>query len=83
MPGNVLTPNGDGLDDCFSLAGLPEGSCLDPFSEIKIYNRWGKPVFSNTRNNFCWDGAGMPAGVYYYTLHFGISSAGGSISLIR
>ena len=39
---NAFTPNGDGRNDVFYVAGGPEGSRLADFS---IYNRWGQKVF--------------------------------------
>ena len=69
--GNVITPNGDGKNDCFAIDGLaPECNKLD----VKIVNRWGQIVFESTNINDCWDGtlkgSGKLAstGTYYYVL---------------
>lgn len=51
---NVFTPNGDGDNDVYSLAGQ-EDPCYDVM-EVKIYNRWGQLVFSSDDPNFEWDG---------------------------
>lgn len=59
---NVITPNGDGLNDGFVATGLPPG----PWS-LAIYNRWGKQIFQTDTYQYDW-GHGVPAGLYYYRL---------------
>ena len=53
---NAFTPNGDGLNDYFS---IPEGS-LDEIQDedfhIYIYNRWGELVYSSESKYFQWNG---------------------------
>jgi gliding motility-associated-like protein len=56
---NAFSPNGDGLNDCFSIGGTT-GDIIDVFQVI-IFNRWGtmicdKPV---TDPNCIWDGRDM------------------------
>jgi len=62
---NVITPNGDGINDLFEIQKLPENT------EVIILNRWGNVVFSsgNYQNN--WDGIDKSGkelvdGVYTY-----------------
>lgn len=67
---NVFTPNGDGVNDCYSISGV--GEKCDEFY-IQVYNRWGLVVYENTNGTGCWNGksqAGidLPQGVYYYIL---------------
>ena len=59
---NVITPNGDGLNDMFKV------SSAGTSSNIAIFNRWGRKVYEqgNYQNN--WGGDNQPAGVYYYLL---------------
>lgn len=65
---NIITPNGDGLNDVFEVQNFPENAV------IIIYNRWGVLLFeSNTPDNF-WDGRTksgtlVPGGVYYYIIN--------------
>jgi gliding motility-associated-like protein len=65
---NVITPNGDGLNDCFKPGFIGEFSdCY----ELKVYNRWGALLFESVGTGNCWDGrtkAGnlVPDGTYYY-----------------
>lgn len=61
---NVISPNGDGVNDVFEIDGLQ----YHPNSILRVYNRWGQQVYydANYQNN--WDGGSLPAGVYYYIL---------------
>ncbi len=61
---NIITPNGDGLNDFFVIKGLTSDAY--PNNQLVIYNRWGKVVYesNNYQNNF--DGKGLPDGVYFY-----------------
>jgi gliding motility-associated-like protein len=53
---NAFTPNGDGLNDCFSIGGTT-GDIVDIFQVI-IYSRWGKEILDApvTDPNCIWDG---------------------------
>jgi gliding motility-associated-like protein len=48
---NAFTPNGDGLNDVFSINGL----YIQKF-DLKIYNRWGELIFQTTDPTQGWDG---------------------------
>ncbi len=62
---NVFTPNGDGINDFFTVAG--QGW---PVFSISIYNRWGGLVYQSNDLNFKWDGKhngnDCAAGTYMY-----------------
>lgn len=69
---NVMTPNGDGINDVLDLSNIINGDNC----ELRIINRWGAFIrsFSNYQNN--WDGTDgggnlVPDGTYYYTLRCG------------
>ena len=53
---NAFSPNGDGLNDCFSIGGTT-GDIIDVF-RIIIYNRWGTQVYESpiTTPECIWDG---------------------------
>ena len=87
---NVITPNGDGVHDVLTIAGLENY----PDNTIKIFNRWGVLVYStrayNTEGNI-FDGTSegrvtvdadrkLPVGTYFYILDY-VDGAGNTISL--
>tara|TARA_B110001452_G_scaffold109503_1_gene90878 strand:+ start:1297 stop:3390 length:2094 start_codon:yes stop_codon:yes gene_type:complete len=51
---NIFTPNGDGTNDIYKLAGKND-PCYDVM-QINIYNRWGQLVFKSFDSDFEWDG---------------------------
>ncbi len=60
---NVFTPNGDGLNDVFSIhtKGISELKCY-------IYNRWGLKLYTISNPTDYWDGGGYSDGTYFYVL---------------
>ena len=52
MP-NAFTPNGDNVNDCYSIKNWRTILELD----FGIYNRFGERVFHTADPNACWDGA--------------------------
>ena len=64
---NLVTPNGDGHNDIFSIVGL-DNNCW-PHNELRIYNRWGALVHKSVNlktSDDGWNPANMPAGTYYF-----------------
>lgn len=75
---NIITPNGDGVNDVFAIKNL------DPNipNTLTIYNRWGKKVFEMEnyqtfiRNDVLYNaesgftGKEHSDGVYYFTFHY-------------
>jgi gliding motility-associated-like protein len=68
-----FSPNGDGVNDFFTIVGLDKYERL----EIVIFNRWGSIVYSDDNYNNKWDGYAnvklslgeqLPNGTYYYVL---------------
>ena len=60
-PPNVITPNNDGKNDTFVVAGL-EGW------RLQIFDRWGTPVFETTNYQNDWAGEGGTGNSYYYLI---------------
>jgi gliding motility-associated-like protein len=61
-----ISPNGDGKNDSFDLSSFD-------VSELKIFNRYGKAVFSKKNYSNEWfgqsdSGHDLPDGTYYYML---------------
>lgn len=59
---NILTPNGDGVNDRFVITGLENGT------KITIYNNWGGVVYSSTNYENDWEATNLGNGVYFYVL---------------
>ena len=64
---NVVTANGDGVNDYFIIAGLA------PDSKLTVLNRWGNIVYTSGNYNNTWDGRDargnyVAEGVYSYVL---------------
>ncbi len=88
-PPNVITPNGDEMNDVFSLSGndtpsfnLPPDSCDDIFQNVTIVNRYGKPVFESSDRNFVWDANENTQGTYYYNVAYSNSEFRGTLTLV-
>jgi len=82
---NVITPNGDGVNDCFYYKA--DGS-LDECSELWVYNRWGKEIFKSSNSENCWDGKDkngnlVENGVYFYVYKIQDFKANGNINVYR
>jgi gliding motility-associated-like protein len=81
---NVFTVNGDGTNESFVIQGIE----TYPEAKVTIFNRWGYVVYEIPSNytQSPWDGGNSPAGVYYYTIEFGILNTknhSGVVHLIR
>jgi gliding motility-associated-like protein len=59
---NLITPNGDSLNDLYVIEGNPGEWHFD------VYNRWGEPVFKSENYTNNWDAAGLHTGLYYYLI---------------
>ena len=82
---NVFTPNGDNINDTFTVSGL-SGNWI-----MHVYDRWGNLIFSTEQvADDGWDGynfLGLEAvtGVYFYVLKQANTdnSYNGAIQLLR
>ncbi|MEM6966176.1 MAG: gliding motility-associated C-terminal domain-containing protein [Bacteroidota bacterium] len=65
---NGFSPNGDGVNDSFTILGL-EGH---PNNKLYVYNRWGNLVFraENYKNDWegIWNGVRLTQGSYIYVV---------------
>ena len=76
---NVFTPNGDSFNQFFEIDQRMLGG------QLIIYNRWGRAVYQTSAYQNNWDGADVPAGVYYYNAKGGycISEKKGILTILR
>lgn len=84
--GNVITPNGDGLNDTWMVKGLPDFKG----NNIKVYTRDGQLVYESLGNyvkpfDGRFRGNDLPAGIYFYVidLRAECKPISGSITLLR
>lgn len=82
---NIITPNGDDLNDCLKIAGLEQ---LSECFTIHIFNRWGGLVFNSDNMNNCWNGKNnngddLSEGVYFYSITINETLLNGVVHLIR
>ena len=80
---NVITPNGDGKNDCLVLENLPPGTCGNQFKSVIIYNRWGKQVYFTRELGKNWCPDDISAGYYYYLIEYTAKSFKGGLTIIR
>lgn len=80
---NVFTPNGDGVNDYFTIKGLDQCN----IRQLSVHNRGGHIVFNSNNYENNWNGDNCPDGVYYYQLtidNHGIQQTmTGSVTIIR
>jgi gliding motility-associated-like protein len=67
-PNNGFTPNGDGINDVWTIGDLTDY----PDIEVNIFNRWGQQLFTSKGYDVPWDGKfngkEVPVGTYYYVI---------------
>lgn len=63
---NIITPNGDGKNDVFTIKN--SGTNQDNFWKLDLYNRWGKRVYSNSDYRNDYDATDLEDGTYYYLI---------------
>ena len=63
---NVITPNGDGINDTWVIEGISEF----PNNTVQLFDKWGDMVYENNNYKNDWGGNGisgkLPDGTYYY-----------------
>ncbi|WP_415580131.1 gliding motility-associated C-terminal domain-containing protein, partial [Flavobacterium longum] len=80
---NAFSPNGDGLNEYFSIENIEQFECY-PTNKVEIYNRWGVLVYDtkqydNAANSFKGVSEGrvtvskaseLPTGTYFYIIEY-------------
>lgn len=61
---NVITPNGDGVNDAFYISNITNF----PDAHLYVYNRWGEKVYEAMPYLNDWTPKEEPEGTYFYVL---------------
>ncbi len=65
---NTITPNDDGINDTWIIDGIEHY----PNVSVKVFNEWGREVFTSSGLYTAWDGTfngkPLPGGTYYYII---------------
>jgi gliding motility-associated-like protein len=81
---NAFTPNGDGINDTWKIAGLE----YDQTVLVRIFTRYGQQVYESKGYGTPWNGEyqgkKLPAGVYYYIINAknGTQTYSGSLTIL-
>jgi len=81
---HLFTPNNDGFNDYWEIPDLESyGEC-----EIRVYNRWGKLVFSSSDYHNEWDGTSngvsLPSAAYYFVIKSQTTgTVAGTVNIVR
>ncbi|UYQ94899.1 gliding motility-associated C-terminal domain-containing protein [Chitinophaga horti] len=80
---NILTPNGDGINDLWVVKNLDPGKN----NTLAIYDRIGRMVYTKKNYQNDWNGSvngsHLAEGTYYYVLDLGPKQFKGYITLVR
>ncbi|MBB6500684.1 Ig-like domain-containing protein [Pedobacter cryoconitis] len=76
---NLITPNGDGINDTFEIRGLNQYGD----NELIIVNRWGNEVYRQRNYQNTWTGEGLNEGTYYYLLKVKAKGSNGDWQIFK
>lgn len=82
---NTFTPNGDGINDTWQIAGIGNY----PQADVQVFNRFGQRVFESKGYSTPFDGTSngrqLPVGAYYFIIKLNNSCnvLSGSVAIIR
>ncbi|MEM8894561.1 MAG: gliding motility-associated C-terminal domain-containing protein, partial [Bacteroidota bacterium] len=89
LPANAFSPNGDGINEVFTLTGLdiqernlPPDLCENTFQYIRIFDRTGKQVYSSNERSFSWTGDGLTSGTYFYWIKYTSTEYKGYVTMV-
>lgn len=83
---NVITPNGDKINDCFSYT--IEGD-FESCTRIEFFNRWGMKVYDSDEFSNCFRGVNeynfqeLSAGTYFYVITINDYLRNGFVEIIK
>jgi gliding motility-associated-like protein len=66
---NVITPNGDGVNDCLQFFDTELEIYIDEF-KLSVFNRWGQLIHESTNPTALWCAHDLSEGTYFYILKY-------------
>jgi len=82
---NSFSPNGDGSNDLWGIAGLS----AYPQNTVEVFNRYGQRIFRSAGYSTSWDGTfngqPVPPATYYYIVNLknGKKALSGSVTVVK
>jgi gliding motility-associated-like protein len=82
---NSFSPNGDGSNDLWAIAGLS----AYPQNTVEVFNRYGQRIFRSAGYSTSWDGTfnghPVPPATYYYIVNLknGKKALSGSVTVVK
>ena len=75
---DVITPNGDGVNDKWVVGGLQKY----PGNTVQIFDKWGDVVYEKSNYSDEWNGQGkngnlLPSGTYFYLIKLNATNVNG------
>jgi len=62
---NIITPNGDGVNDTYEVANL---FYYSEYFNVQVFNRWGTKVYDSGNKTISWEPKNISDGVYYMSI---------------
>ena len=82
-PPNVITPNADGYNDAFQPGAAIAARCGETFRQVRIFNRWGREIFTSPDQQAIWRAEHVSAGLYFYFLEYSDRTYKGWVEVVR
>jgi PKD repeat protein len=79
VPNNIITPNGDGINDRLEIPDLEQYT----YCTLTVFNRWNDQVYSGPADPGESTFTSFDAGVYYYILECAEKELMGSFNLLK
>ena len=76
---NVITPNGDGINDLWVIEGLSKY----PGNSVQLFDKWGDIVFDKQSYNNDWGGGSLPDGTYFYLIKLNNPAMAGEANVMK
>jgi gliding motility-associated-like protein len=76
---DVITPNGDGLNDTWVIEHITD----HPGSRVMVFDKWGDKLFESNNYANDWAGNDLPDGTYFYVVKLNLTHTNRSGDVIK